>query len=59
VAFAMTHRARAALDAAEPRPATGIERLEALITQVDTTRAVERAQEPRRLPYIPRRRASG
>jgi MFS family permease len=59
IAFVMTRRARAALDVREVRPATPIERLEALITEVDTTRAVERAREPRRLPYIPRRRASG
>jgi MFS family permease len=58
IAFVMTRRARAALDAGEARPATGIQRLEALITEVDTTRAVERAREPRRLPYIPRRRVS-
>jgi MFS family permease len=58
VAIAMTRRARAALDARESRPATGVERLEVLLTKVETTRAVERAQEPRKLPYV-RRRAGG
>jgi MFS family permease len=57
LAFAMTRRTRAALEVDEARHATGFQRLEALVAEVDTTRALERAREPRRLPYIPRRRA--
>ena len=55
-AFVMTRRTRETL---EVKPETGIERLESLLTEIDTTRTTERARPPRRLPYIPRRRASG
>jgi MFS family permease len=58
-AFVMTRHTREALEARERLPTTGIQRLEALLTEIDTARAVERASAPRRLPYIPRRRASG
>jgi MFS family permease len=56
-AFVMTRHTREALEALEAPPPSGLERLESLLTEIDTTRAVERAQPPRRLPYIPRRRA--
>jgi MFS family permease len=60
IAFVMTRRTRDAIDMPREVPAaTGIQRLESLLAEVDATRAVERAREPRRLPYIPRRRASG
>ena len=56
-AFIMTRHTRAALEALDAPPASGIARLESLLTEIDTARALERAQPPRRLPYIPRRRA--
>ena len=55
-AFVMVRRTH---EAAQARPRTPIERLEVLLTEIDTTRAVERARPPRRLPYLPRRRANG
>ena len=58
-AFVMTRHTREALQARERGPVSGIERLESLITEVETTRAVEQARPLRQLPYIPRRRASG
>ena len=56
-AFVMTRRTRAALEALDAPPTSGVARLESLLTEIDTARAVERAQPPRKLPYIPRRRA--
>lgn len=60
VAMVMTRRTREAIEAREVRrPATGLERIESLLTEIDTTREVERKRPARRLPYVPRRRASG
>ncbi len=63
VAFPMTRRVRADAEArlglgALP-PVTGVQRVEALLTEIDATRVQEEQQRPRKLPYIPRRRASG
>jgi MFS family permease len=59
IAFVMTRRTREAIEAPREVAPTSFQRLESLLTEVDATRAVERARAPRRLPYIPRRRASG
>ena len=60
IAFVMIRRTREAIEAPREVPmAGGIQRLESLLAEVDATRALEQAREPRRLPYIPRRRASG
>ena len=57
MAFVMTRHTKEALEALDAPQPSGLERLESLLTEIDTTRAVERAQPARRLPYIPRRRA--
>jgi MFS family permease len=57
VAFVMTRHTREALE--ETRAATGVERIQGLLAQVEVTRELERTRPPRRLPYLPRRRASG
>ncbi len=63
IAFPMTRRVRADAEAQlglRPVPAaTGVERIESLMAEIDATRRLEREQRPRKLPYIPRRRASG
>ncbi len=38
-------------------PPDGVERLEALLGEIESTRRAERERPPRQLPYIPRRRA--
>ena len=42
-AFVMTRHTRAALEALDAPPPSGLERLESLLTEIDTARAVERA----------------
>ncbi len=63
VAFPMTRRVRADAEARlgleALAPVTGVQRIEALMTEIDATRVQEERQRPRKLPYIPRRRASG
>jgi hypothetical protein len=63
VAFTMTRRVR---EEAERRAglqpvatATGVERIEALMAEIDVTKQQELEQPPKKLPYLPRRRASG
>jgi MFS family permease len=63
VAFPMTRRVRADAEARlglQPvAAASGVDRIEALMTEIDATRVQEQQQRPRKLPYIHRRRASG
>jgi MFS family permease len=63
VAFTMTRRVR---EEAERRTGlrpvadvTGVERLEALMAEIEVTKRAEQHRRPKKLPYITRRRASG
>jgi hypothetical protein len=59
-ALVMTRHTREALEAREAgRSTSGVERIESLLTEIDVTRELEKRRPPRRLPYVPRRRASG
>ncbi len=59
-ALVMTRHTREALEAREAgRSTSGVERIESLLTEIDVTRELEQRRPPRKLPYVPRRRASG
>ncbi len=59
-ALVMTRHTREALAAREAgRSTSGVERIESLLTEIDVTRELEKRRPPRKLPYVPRRRASG
>jgi MFS family permease len=59
-ALVMTRRTREALETQEAgRSASGVERIESLLAEIEVTREIEKKRPPRRLPYMPRRRASG
>jgi hypothetical protein len=63
VAFPMTRRMRDEIDVSrrltvvESPPASGLQRLEMLLTEIDTARKLEEERPSRRLPYMPRGRA--
>jgi MFS family permease len=63
VAFPMTRRMRDDVDVGrrltvvESPPASGLQRLEMLLTEIDTARKLEEARPSKRLPYMPRGRA--
>jgi MFS family permease len=61
IALVMTRRIReeamARIEADGGLPPDGIERIEALLGEIESTRRVERERPPKQLPYIPRRRA--
>jgi hypothetical protein len=63
IAIVMTRRIRAEaeLRLAEEGllAATGVERLEVLLAEIDHTHRSERERPKRQLPYIPRRRRAG
>ena len=63
VAFPMTRRVRAeAEERIGLRPvasAAGVQRIQALMLEIEQAHMREAAQRPRKLPYVPRRRASG
>ncbi len=59
-ALVMMRHTREALEAREAgRSASGVERIESLLAEIEVTREIEKKRPPRKLPYVHRRRASG